>query len=628
MEVQGGLHRRIVETTDALVIVTDVEGRITYFNRACEELSGYSRDEVIGTFVWAFLLPERFIQPVKRLFASLVAGDAPSQVESVWLTKEGEERLIVWHHNVIADTQGKATQVVGIGIDITELMEAHEVLRESGEPYPSLVETPGSVVIRVDREGRRTFVTGDTVGLLGQSADELRDGRFGDNEIPEDREKAWALLRNTFETGKSVKGFVTRQKRGEEVTYTSADWEPIKDAEGNVIEIQMTFTTDITNQIEAERRRMQAERLEALANMAGGIAHEVNNVLAMVTLWANIGQMKTDSPEARMAMENVIKAAREGAETMRRLQRFTEPRKPETREPVDLKAIAAECVAFTRPMWKDQSEAKDIYIEVNEKLEEVPEVMGNAAELREAVVYLIQNAIDAMPGGGTLTVRTYREGDRVCVAVSDTGVGIGEDSLTRIFDPLYSTKGGSGLGLTAVRAIVTAHGGRVEVESVQGEGSSFIVSLPIPEQDTREVEGPGQAPRQARLVGGLQYGILVVDDEPLVREALKSVLEQQGHRVATAEEGVAALRAFGERDLDVVFLDLGLPKMNGYRVAEEMKRLKPAVPIILVTGWDDDVAHERIESIGIAAVVAKPFHPQELLRTLEEVMQRDKKRRG
>jgi len=610
----------VLETTDTLVIVLDIQGRITYFNRACEELTGYSRDDAIGKVLWEFLLPQGYIGPVREVFAGLVAGNPPSRLESAWLMKEGKERLIAWRSNVITDAQGKVTQVVGTGIDITDRKRAEEELRQSRELYHSLVEATGSVVVRVDREGRRTFVGGDTTGLHGRSAEDLQAGRFGDNDIPEDREKAWALLRETFRTGKPVRGFVTRQKRGEEIRYTSANWEPIRDAEGNVVEIQTT-STDITDQIETERRRMQAERLEALASMAGGIAHDVNNVLAMVTLWANIAEMKTVDPEVSEALENVMKAAQDGAETMRRLRRFTEPRKAGMREPVGLRVIAVECVEFTRPMWKDQSEAKDIYIEVNEKLEEVPEIMGNAAELREAVVYLIQNAIDAMPGGGALTVRSYREGDRACVAVSDTGVGIGEDNLTRIFDPFYSTKGGSGLGLTAVRAIVTAHRGEVEVESAEGEGSTFIVSLPIPEQDMKRGKGPEQAPRQARSVGGLQCDILVVDDEPLVRGALQSILKQQGHQVVAAEDGVAALKAFGEEDFDIVFLDLGLPKMNGYRVAEEMKKSKAQVPIVLVTGWAEDVDRGRIKSIGIAAVVGKPFNPRELLRTLEEVME-------
>ena len=620
MDGTSDLITTVLETMDSLVVALDPQGRITYFNRACEELTGYSREQVIGRVFRDFPSFEKYAEPVSETFTELAEGvKLPGRFEAPLRTKQGDERFIAWRSTVARDDQGRVTQVIGAGVDITERKRAEEALRQSEELYRSLVEATGSVVVRVDREGRRTFVGGDTVGLHRRPAEDLLRGRFGDNDMPENREKSWALLRETFETGKPVRGFVTRLKVGRGSKYISSNWEPIRDADGNVVEVQTT-STDITGQIETERRRMEAERLEALASMSGGIAHDVNNVLAMVMMWADIAQMKTVDPEVQEALGNIGKAAEDGAETMRRLRRFTEPRKAGVREPVDLRAIVAECVAFTRPMWKDQSEAKDIYIEVSEKLEEVPEVMGNAAELREAVVNLLRNAIEAMPKGGTLTVRTCREGDRARVAVSDTGVGIREDSLTRVFDPFYSTRGGSGLGLAAVRAVVTAQGGEVEVESGEGEGSTFIISLPIPEQDKQAEEEPTQAPRQGRLVGGLRYDILVVDDEPLVRKALESILEQQGHRVVTAEDGVGALKAFRGGDFDIVFLDLGMPRMNGYQVAEEMKKLKAQVPVVLVTGWGDDVDQERIASIGIAAVVGKPFHPQELLQTLEEVM--------
>jgi len=237
-----------------------------------------------------------------------------------------------------------------------------------------------------------------------------------------------------------------------------------------------------------------------------------------------------------------------------------------------------------------------------------------------------------MPEGGTLTIRTYCKGDNACISVSDTGMGISEENLTRVFDPFFTTKGlkGWGLGLSAVRAIVTAHEGHVTVDSVEGEGSTFTMSLPILTDEVRDDE-VAEAPRQDRLARGAQYRILAVDGERLVRYAMENILEQQGHQVVTAEDGVVALKAFGDEDFDLVLLDLGLPQMNGYRVAEEMKKLKPQIQIILATGWRDDVDRDRMASIGIGRVVAKPFQSGELLRTIEEVMevsQRSTNQRG
>ena len=341
----------------------------------------------------------------------------------------------------------------------------------------------------------------------------------------------------------------------------------------------------------------------------------------MVVLWANIAQIETDGDKVREALENVVQAAEDGAESMRRLQRFAAPGKPGRQESVNLNAIVAECVEFTRPMWKDQAEVRDIYIEVKQDLGEVPRVMGNPAELREVVVNLVRNAVEAMPEGGTLTLRTYGEGDRACVRVRDTGIGIGEREMGWIFDPFYTTKGreGSGLGLSTVRSIVTAHGGEVKVQSLEGEGSTFCVALPASAVDVMR-EQVDVEPHQPRMIGAHQYDVLVVEDEPLVREALQSIFREQGHRVVVAGDGDAAMEAFRQGNFDIVLLDLGLPGVNGYGVAEEMKRLQPDVPILLVTGWSDDIDRGRIESLGILRGLQKPFRPQQLLRTVEEAM--------
>jgi CheY-like chemotaxis protein len=271
-------------------------------------------------------------------------------------------------------------------------------------------------------------------------------------------------------------------------------------------------------------------------------------------------------------------------------------------------------------MWKDQSEAKDIYIEMREDLLDVPHVLGNSSQIKEAVVNLILNAVEAMPGGGDLCIRTYQDSDGVCVSVSDTGTGMDEDEKARIFDPYYTTKGeyGTGLGLAAVQGIMRSHGGEVRVSSQKGKGSTFVVSFPVPVKttdgkvNTRDVPDEGNAKRVSR--------ILVVDDEPLVRKAIGGVLKERGYPVVAVEDGVKALAAFREEEFGLVLLDLGMPGMNGYQTAEEMKKLKPDVPVVLVTGWGDDVDQDRVKETCIVRVLNKPFQPGELRQTVEEIM--------
>ena len=616
------MYRGLLEATGAAVVRVRPDLKRTFVSSNVTEFTGRIREEFLGGIFGDGAVSHDRERIRKLVLETFRTEEGVSGV----ISRRQDGRYVMANWVPIKDASGKVAEVQVTDFDVTELVETRERLRQSEELYRSLVEATGSVVLRVDREGRRTFAGGDTLGVQSRTRGDFQTGEFGDMMVPEDREKAWALLRETFRTGKPVRGFIARQRVGGDIKYISANWEPIKDAAGNVVEIQTT-STDITNQIMADRRRTEAERLEALATMVGGIAHDINNVLAMVLLWANIGQMKTDDPEARVAMRNVIQAARDGAETMRRLRRFSSPRKASL-APVDLVAIVQESIEFTRPMWKDAAEIKDVHIKVAQEMEEVPEVMGNPGELREVVLNLIKNAIEAMPQGGTLTTRTYREGDMACVAISDTGVGISQENLSRILDPFFTTKGReeSGLGLSAVRGIVATHGGEIDVQSVEGEGSTFVISLPLDIQDTEADKDTGEAARQGRMMAGAQYSILVVDDEPLVTRAVEAMLEPYGHRVTMAQDGLVALDTFRKGDFDVVLLDLGLPGMNGYTVAEEMKKSKPGIPIILVTGWGDDVDDDKVTAIGIERVIAKPFQPDELTSTIEEVLK--PKRRG
>jgi PAS domain S-box-containing protein len=228
--------------------------------------------------------------------------------------------------------------------EVSERKSVLEKLRQSEELYRSLVAGAGNVVVRLDRESRRTFIGGDQK-LLDQLPKEILEGNYSDAIPREDWEKASALMRQSFRTGKAVRNFVVRQRVNGRTRYVSTNWEPIKDAQRRVAEIQVT-SIDITGQVERDRQRLAAQRLEALGNMAGGIAHDVNNVLAMAILWGSIAREKVKKGEAREAIGNIIKAAEDGTETMRRLQRFGKPVTKETSEVIDLNEVVSDCVLF------------------------------------------------------------------------------------------------------------------------------------------------------------------------------------------------------------------------------------------------------------------------------------------
>ena len=494
---QEQFFRRIVESGEVGIVRLDRDGRWLYGNDCARRLWGKGLEEVLHGLFTDVVVPEDRAKAHQALHEVVETGSVCTNL----LLRYDTPTSPMWYVNTLSPIKnalGMTESVQLTSIDVTPVIEGKQPVSALDDLYRSLVEATGSAVIRVDREGNRTFMNDYASSLMDGTTEGIVTGVFGDTMLPADRTKAWALLRETFQTGKPVRGFVTKHLIKGEQRFISANWEPIADASGDVTEVQIT-ATDITERVRADEQRIKSERLKALANMAGGFAHDVNNILAAIMLWTDIAQSRADSSEVREALANALEALDRGAETMRRLQRFAEPGKPGRRETLDLKEMASDSILFTRPMWKDQAEAKDIYIKVEENLDDVPSVMGNSAELREVIVNLITNAIEAMPEGGTLTVRTCRKDDTVSLVISDTGEGIGQDEIAHIFDPFTTTKGGGGrgLGLSVVQSVIALHEGNVEVESQKGEGSTFIVSLPILIEDVA-AEGSKASPRRRK----------------------------------------------------------------------------------------------------------------------------------
>jgi CheY-like chemotaxis protein len=307
----------------------------------------------------------------------------------------------------------------------------------------------------------------------------------------------------------------------------------------------------------------------------------------------------------------IERAALDGAETVRRLLGFARSRDGDTYAPVDLSALLAQVLEVTRPRWRDESQARGAPIQADLALEPVPPVWGNAAELREVVVNLVFNAVDAMSGGGRLTlgVRPLPPAG-VELFVRDTGVGMPETIRRRAFDPFFTTKGvkGTGLGLSIVYGIVTRHGGDVEVQSQEGLGTTVRLTLPVgageaPAPDPPVVPPPARPGR-----------ILVVDDESALADLLADFLRLQGHDVAVFSDPRRALAHLERAPVDLVFSDLGMPDLSGWDVAARAREHHPTVPVIMVTGWGDQLDRARAEAAGIAAVVAKPYHLEEIVR--------------
>ncbi len=368
-------------------------------------------------------------------------------------------------------------------------------------------------------------------------------------------------------------------------------------------------------------RLVQSEKLRALGEMAGGVAHDFNNLLTPILgraqyLMLRLAAGEVAPEEIRRSLRIIERAAMDGAETVRRLLGFTRatPR-PSEAEVVNVRELFASVAATTEPRWKDEAEGRGARIEVVLDIRGARPVVGNPAELREVLLNLVFNAIDAMPEGGTLTLASWDEEDAVCLAVGDTGVGIPEEIQSRVFDPFFTTKGpqSSGLGLSVSYGIIRRHEGEIAMDSRPGQGTTVTIRLPVREAPPPRVEAaPTPAPRR-----GLR--VLAVDDETEVREVLREILEAAGHEVHEAGSGPEALEILERQAVDLVCTDLGMPGMSGWEVADRIRARWPGVRVALVTGWGARVEPAELQAHGVDFLVAKPFQIEDLLHTLSKL---------
>jgi signal transduction histidine kinase len=332
-----------------------------------------------------------------------------------------------------------------------------------------------------------------------------------------------------------------------------------------------------------QERLVQGETLRALGELAGGAAHHLNNLLTVVV--GRVQLLRRGATEERVArpLEIVERAAKDGAEVVRRLQQFAGMRRSTPPRAVRLADIVADVLEMTRGRWQDAARAAGLEIAVRTVLAPVPEVAGDPAALRELLTNLVLNAVDALPAGGRITLETRMDEDAAVLVVSDTGVGMPSDVRRRAHEPFFTTKGvkATGLGLSVAYGIARRHGGELTIESEEGRGTTVLVRLPP--SAPSEPAAPSPLP-----VGRGPLRILLVDDEEEVRRALEEMLASDGHTVVTAADGAEALRRLeADPGIELVVTDLVMPQMTGWELAAAVKARRPAVAVGIVTGWGE-----------------------------------------
>ncbi len=375
---------------------------------------------------------------------------------------------------------------------------------------------------------------------------------------------------------------------------------------------------DVTKKKAFAEKMLQAEKLAALGTMAGGVAHDFNNLL--MAILGNLQLLLPDVQEEEMLrrLKNIEKAVHDGANTVRRLQKFTERDVQRQLTPLtaDINDAIRDVVEMTRPRWKNAMEKHGHIIQFDLELDPQCFSRIHVSDFREVLTNLVFNAVEAMPQGGTITIRTRLSRDTVVIDLADTGIGMSKEVVTKIFDPFYTTKGigNSGLGLSVSWSLIARIGGEIQVKSRPGKGTVFTIKLPKAEPPPRfsSLDDSCKASTNHRL--------LVVDDDEDVLWIIHDMLRFKGYKVVALADGEEALAIIEKEHFDLVLTDLGMPRISGWDIARKAKNKDPNLPVVLLTGWGTQYEEEDVSSEGVDAVLSKPLSWDKLTDSIGKLL--------
>jgi two-component system cell cycle sensor histidine kinase/response regulator CckA len=636
------LYAGLFENVTDMIFTCDVAGNLTSLNRVGEQISGYTREEVLRKNLLEIVAPE-YCEPAACWLERAVKGETPSFGQWGIVAKDGRRILLEVSSQLIYQ-DGEPVVVQGIARDITERKGAEEALRESEKRYRLLAENVTDVIWITDLDLRYTYVSPSVNRLRGVTVEEAMAERLEQTLTPRSLEVAQATLAEEL-SKERIPQEDPRRSRTLELEQIckdgSAIWTEVRatflrDSEGRPSGL-LGITRDISERKQAEQERMhleeelrQAQKMEAVGRLAGGIAHDFNNIVMVINGYAQLVLRKL-SPRhpLRQSINEIRRAGERAARLTGQLLAFSR-RQILVPEILNLNSIVAGAEEMLRRVIGEDVE---LVIRQGHKL---AKVLADPGQMTQVLVNVVLNARDAMPRGGRLTIETanvdLREGEigelpgaapgpYVMLAVSDTGVGMSKEVMDHMFEPFFTTKEprrGTGLGLATVYGIVKQSGGYVWAHSEPGQGSTFRVYLP------RAQVSPGK-PAARPTKGGLTKGretILVVEDELPVRQVIAQALRSCGYKVLEAGSGGQAMHCLSQYGgpLHLVLTDLVMPRMSGREVGDNLRTLYPEVKVLFMSGYTDEALLGHGISDAPASFLQKPFTVEALTQMVRNVL--------
>ncbi len=636
-EVQLRSH---LEHTPLAAVVLDTAQRIRSWNRAAERIFGMSRSRALGRSAWE-LVPEDARDGRLSPFsdpAAQVASDGSKRVAQ--LTEDGREVVIQWYHTPLRDASGLGHDVASLGLDVTRQQEVERALRESEAKFSSVFhQSPDSLLLVRRQDGALLEANATLERMFGWSIDELKT-RWNEHEqfwVDAGHYRRFSRLALDNERVEAFESELLR-KDGSRLAVLCSSSHLLVDSERCYL-ITIRDLTPI-REVEEERYRLleqlqQAQRLESIGRLAGGVAHDFNNLLAGIQGYTELIDLVREKPaDVGQYAARIMETTQRAADLVGKLLTFSRQGALQKR-PLDIHEVVLAMVDLFR-------QTLDSTIRVNVRLEaRHSRLIGDETQLSNALLNLCINARDALSGGGEVEVSTglvdlslseatlldpeLASGSYLLLQVRDDGCGIEPEALEHIFVPFFTTKPkgqGTGLGLPSVYGAVKAHGGTITVSSKPGVGSCFGLYLPI-SQAAQACVAPKPLPRaRASLAASLRQGrVLVADDEPGIRDTLERNLIRMGYTVVLAADGQEALERFAGDPwaIDLVIMDVTMPRMSGDEVFRSMRELRPDLHVILMSGFDRGAVLQRVLGEGAAGVLKKPFTLDELDAELTRV---------
>jgi PAS domain S-box-containing protein len=512
----------------------------------------------------------------------------------------------------VIDERSQTIGAVCTARDLSELRKVEAVARERQSLLKNIMESAREAIYALDIDGRYKWCNQAMLDMTGFTLDEVIGHSYLERTHEEDRE----MRRERFNLALAgtAQSFESRYVASDgTVRYAAVNSAPIV-VDGETTGV-LGIAHDITEQKHERERAARADKLRALGQLASGVAHDFNNSLAAILGRAQLILRRVQDEELIRSLGIIVTSAEDAAATVRRIQTFARKSVAAELELLDASSLLRDAIEITRTRWENEARAAGLKIDVTLNAEPNSFVLGNASELREVFVNLIVNAVDAMPAGGCLKICCMRNGERIRLSFADTGTGMKEEVRERVFEPFYTTKGlhGTGLGLAVSYGIIERHQGTIGVESKPGQGTTFLIDLPMGEKVEHEVAELNSVDETGSL------SILVVDDEEFVRETLAEMLADLKHNVTTADSGRLAVEKVAAGHFDVVFSDLAMPEMDGWETARAIRQERPGLPVVLVTGYGATAKAPSDDVNLVAGIIGKPFDFDQVTATLARV---------